>query len=283
MIQWFQICLGSALVGYLLYRRFLRERLELEFTALMSDFILLSIIFTGILFTLAIFRVYRIMRPRQEDIAEEKPQTAWIKKLIHFAQQCSEKFTGLFEASHLLFLQSIRYQRINLIISGWLETLAIEEKVLVVVIFVFLPRLLVCSNFCLDVFYLHELKNFPHVIIFLGYPMLFRAYLGILKHIRKEILPHCESYMTITIHPDGAREYMLNYPVNEDTYEEFIAFYEVSDWPHFLCSYYFRALYLKEDVSDPFEQIIAYYGPWIILVTSSFYFFGWIYVYIYLI
>ena len=74
--------LGSILIGYLLYHRFSRVRLETEFTSLMHDFVVLSIIFTGILFILALFRVYRIMYPIQDLRGNKKLVTRFIFNIL---------------------------------------------------------------------------------------------------------------------------------------------------------------------------------------------------------
>ena len=222
------IFIGLLISSFLFYNRFIRERMPRPLPSSLSTYQI--ILYTGLfLISLLIFItiIYRwivsentVAKEIQlKFIKAEKLRNIlvnWIVKIRSLPKTISDMIKSSFREFHEFLVTPIpNYILSHLRITNYFLDFDNKEKLLVLVMFLYLPQLLVSISFIIDVLYVHKWSGFYGVLICLGYPMIFKAYIGILNQIYEtnfEVLCSCIAvgYDPIT------KESWLSFTGNDD-------------------------------------------------------------------
>lgn len=88
------------------------------------------------------------------------------------------------------------------------------------VMFVFIPQIVVCIGFAIDVFYVQQWKEFYNILICLGYSMIFNAYIGILNHLYDVNFPIIDSFFKKTF-DETTQEYTITFQGTKSDFDQF--------------------------------------------------------------
>jgi hypothetical protein len=182
------LLLGFLLSSWFFYNRFIRERTPRLLPETLSTYqIIIYSTLAGLsllVFCSILFRLYT----KYFDIQPLEQPTSIFTPYINFLREIPSKLSALltnsFREFHAFVVSPVpNYIRMHLRISNVLRTFDFPERLLLMVMFVFIPQIVVCLGFAIDVFYLHQWNAFYKLLICLGYPLIINTYIGIVRQI----------------------------------------------------------------------------------------------------
>lgn len=261
-----------SLFGFIFWARILKERTSLNLIVLTFNDNKILLLTSIILIILNLVLLFRIITSN----LLKNSQNSLLKKFLNIS--CIKIFIDginfIYTAPKILYEEySDKYNLFNDQIemsASYIVTYFNYQKTLLIVFF-YIPRLIVASIFIVDIFVFEKFYYFYISLILLVIPLLSRIYLYMILYQSKLMIEYSEFFLDITKMPHGMEIKLKTTPVRNKSLE-----WMSKKWI-FLRNSWFIGKKLNNFVSSIYVQD-ALINSYITFYTSLFYITGWSYI-----